>query len=144
MVVAQLPFTYTAPFPPKVLDKWKSQTKFKDITDGLNNTLFVGEKHVTPDKLGQNDANNINTTGGDSSIYNGDDPWVASRPANQTQPLALSPTDHFRLNFGSWHPGVCQFVMGDGSVRALPVTISGRTLGLLARRNDGEVVQGDF
>jgi prepilin-type N-terminal cleavage/methylation domain-containing protein len=144
MVVALPPWTYTNPFPPKVLDKWKSQTKFQNITDGLGNTFLVGEKHVTPDKMGQNDANNINTTGGDSSIYNGDDPWVASRAANEQQPLALSPTDRFRSQFGSWHPGVCQFVLGDGSVRAIPVTVSGRILGYLARRDDGQVIPGDF
>jgi prepilin-type N-terminal cleavage/methylation domain-containing protein len=143
MVVAKPPWMYTVNRPPKVLSTWKSQTTFQSITDGLSHTLFVGEKHVTPDKMGTNDSNNINTTAGDSSIYNGDDPWVISRAANQGQPLALSPTDRFRSQFGSWHPGICQFVMGDGSVRAIAVTISGRILGYLARRNDGQVVD-DF
>jgi prepilin-type N-terminal cleavage/methylation domain-containing protein len=144
IVLAQLPWTYTVNQPPKVLASWGSQTSFGSITDGLSNTFLVGEKHVTPDKLGINDANNINTTGGDGSIYNGDDPWVATRAAGPQQPLALSPTDPFRLQFGSWHPGVCQFVLCDGSVRAIPVTTSGRILGYLARRDDGQAFSVDF
>jgi hypothetical protein len=144
LVVARLPFPYTVNTPPKVLAPWKSQTSFKTITDGLSNTFFVGEKHVNPNKLGVNDANDINTTGGDGSIYNGDDPWCATRAASLARPLAKFPTEPLHLNFGSYHPGVCQFVLGDCSVRAVPVTVDGRILGYLARRDDGQVFSFDF
>ena len=46
----------------------------------------------------------------------------------------------FSLAFGSWHPGVCQFVMGDGSVRAANVTTALRVLKALAVVDDGETV----
>jgi prepilin-type N-terminal cleavage/methylation domain-containing protein len=144
MVVALPPWLYTVNTPPKVLAPWKSQTRFANITDGLSNTFLVGEKHVNPDKLGINDSDNINTTGGDGSIYNGDDPWVCSRAASVAQMLARSPTERMHLQFGSWHPGVCQFVLGDGSVRAIPVTVNGRILGYLARRDDGQAFSWDF
>jgi prepilin-type N-terminal cleavage/methylation domain-containing protein len=145
MVLAKSPFQYVNALSlPRVLKGWKSQTTFRSITDGLSNTLFVGEKHVTPDKMATNDANNLNGTAGDSSTYNGDDPWVIARAAGLQNPLALSPFDAFRSQFGSWHPGVCQFVLGDGSVRAIANSTSGQILSLLARRSDGQVVPGDL
>ena len=42
--------------------------------------------------------------------------------------------------YGSSHPGVCQFVFGDGSVRALSLTTDKATLGLLAHPTDGQVI----
>ena len=38
--------------------------------------------------------------------------------------------------FGSYHLGVCQFVMCDGHVQALRTTINPTILGYLAARND--------
>jgi prepilin-type processing-associated H-X9-DG protein len=42
--------------------------------------------------------------------------------------------------FGSRHPGVCQFVFADGSVHLLQNGIHPGVLGLLAQRNDGQVL----
>jgi prepilin-type processing-associated H-X9-DG protein len=42
--------------------------------------------------------------------------------------------------FGSRHPGIVQFVFCDGSVRSLEKSISPVTLGLLAQRNDRQVL----
>jgi prepilin-type N-terminal cleavage/methylation domain-containing protein len=53
-----------------------------------------------------------------------------------------SNTDHFR-RFGSAHPGICQFALADGSVRAVRNNININTLHRLAVRKDGEAV-GDF
>ncbi len=144
MIVAKPPWLREPGSPPYRLKPWTSQTKFATIHDGLSNTLFVGEKHLIPGTFGTNVPNNINASAGDGSIYNGDHPWVISRVAGTGNfLLALNPTVPFRSQFGSWHPGVCQFVMGDGSVRPLPVSIDGTTLRRLAQRNDGEVV-GNF
>jgi len=63
-----------------------------------------------------------------------------SRVAGVTSPLAQGIGDSFVSQFGSWHPGICQFVMADGSVRALPVTINPTVRGYLSLRNDGRVV----
>ena len=46
--------------------------------------------------------------------------------------------------FGSWHPGVCQFVFCDGSVRAVRNTVDDPTLTRLAQRADGLVITGDY
>ena len=45
--------------------------------------------------------------------------------------------------FGSFHPGGCQFVLCDGSVRLISNTVDIDTLTRLVVRNDGLVV-GDF
>jgi hypothetical protein len=108
---------------------------FAAITDGLSNTLMVGEKHVALGRFGHGWL--------DSSLYNGNYPVASTRPAGPGFPLATSLTDETVLQswvFGSYHPGICQFVFCDGSVRPLPVSIDPSVLGLLARRNDGEVI----
>ena len=140
MIIARQPVQYVSLTLPRHLESWQSQTTFRSITDGLSNTFFIGEKHARLGHWGENTPNNINATDGDSSVYNGDHPWVASRAAGPSNLLARSPDEAFHSQFGSYHPGVCQFVFGDGSVRALGVGTSGTTLSLLARRADGQPI----
>ena len=133
--VALIPWIYVVPVraggPPGILGRQKSMTRLSNITDGLSNTLFFGEKHV---RLGQFGNGNSE---GDGSVYNGDILAFACRPAGRLNPLALSPTERYRTQFGSYHPGVCQFAFGDGSVRAIPVNISPSIMDALAIRDDG-------
>jgi hypothetical protein len=131
---------YTRSKAPSVLGTWSSQTRFSTITDGLANTIFVGEKHVQLGKFGMNKGQDKSPTDGDSSIYNGDDPWVVSRAAGPNNLLAKSPEEDFHFQFGSYHPGICQFLLGDGSVRGVSVSTNGTTLSLLARRDDGQPI----
>jgi prepilin-type N-terminal cleavage/methylation domain-containing protein len=138
MVIAKPPHLYESGTLPPRLKPWKSQTPFAAITDGLSHTLLVGEKYVKPDTFGINVPANINANFGDGSIYNGDHPWVVSRVAGVTSPIAHGTSDAFISQFGSWHPGVCQFVMADGSVRAVPNSIDPTVLGHLSQRNDGQ------
>ena len=137
MVLARLPHVYEVNSLPPRLAPWKSQTQFSTIADGLSNTLLAGEKYLKPGTFGVNVPANLDANFGDGSIYNGDHPWVVSRVAGVTSPLARGIDDAFVSQFGSWHPGVCQFVMADGAVRALPVSINPTVLGYLAQRNDG-------
>ena len=116
--------------------------KISDITDGLSNTLLVGEKHVPPDQFGL-----INY---DSSIYNGDKTGArrqvgSSTPAGAgtTVLLAKFNTEQVTNRFGSAHPGVCQFSLCDGSVRSIKVSISADSIRKLANRMDGEVVNSE-
>ena len=106
-----------------------SNLKFVSITDVLSNTIFIGEKHIPINGFGNPP---------DSSIYNG----ASHRQAGVGQPIAKGPTGSG--GFGSWHPGVCQFLMGDGTVRVIPVTIDLTLLGHLANRMDGNTVSLDF
>lgn len=113
--------------------------EFRHISDGLSNTIFVGEKHVRLDKkdLGTADA-------GDNSIYNPDYATTVGRFAGKGQSLARGPTQATPSTvFGSVHPGVCQFLYGDSHVKALAVTVDTTFLGYLAVRDDGHVLAGE-
>ena len=108
---------------------------FREITDGLSNTLMVGEKHVPLGRFG--------IGWHDSSLYNGNYPFPSVRGAGPDSPLERDMTAHeygTSWRFGSYHPGICQFVFCDGSVRPLPVGIDVNTLGLLACRDDGQPI----
>ncbi len=130
--------------PNNTVVSWRSMTAFKDVTDGLSNTLLIGEKHVLIGEFGQEAA-------GDNSIYNGDDIRTIVRVAGRQlpgpidRPLASSPWDSYRPDerFGSYHTGVCQFVLCDGSVRAISTAVDLDTLTRLASRNDRLPI-GDF
>jgi prepilin-type processing-associated H-X9-DG protein len=43
----------------------------------------------------------------------------------------------FQTTTGSWHPGVCNFLMADGAVRTVSVDISDAVLSNLGDRRDG-------
>ncbi len=111
---------------------WKSRTDFASLTDGTSNTILVGEKHVRPSRYG--------IASEDGAVYNGDHPSNFSRCGGPGYPLARFPTDEFKVNFGGSHPGIVNFVFGDGSVRGASVLISTDILGRLTARNDNEVV----
>jgi prepilin-type N-terminal cleavage/methylation domain-containing protein/prepilin-type processing-associated H-X9-DG protein len=132
------------PYPARILS-FRSRTTFASITDGLSTTLLVGEKHVRHGELGL--AND-----GDDAYYSGYGYTTAQRSAGwyvdgsgvrQNKPLMKPDDAASTIRFGSWHPGVCQFVFCDGSVHALPVNIDIELLRRLAVRNDRQPVPGD-
>ncbi|MGE3804782.1 MAG: DUF1559 domain-containing protein [Gemmataceae bacterium] len=116
----------------------KQRLIMSDISDGLSNTMFIGEKHVPRQYMGHC----VNVSGGDGSIYNTEKEWNYSRDAGPGYPLAEAnyAGSGWYARFGGAHPGVCQFVFGDGSVRALSVTTDTTTLGRLSVRDDGQPV----
>jgi len=105
---------------------------FSNIIDGLSTTLLLGEKQVDPANFGQVDA--------DVFIYEGFYPRSYGRCAGPAAPLAISPEEPSLNQFGSAHPGVCNFVFADGSVRTLSTETSGTVLAALAGRDDGVTV----
>jgi prepilin-type N-terminal cleavage/methylation domain-containing protein len=113
----------------------KYRVTFNMITDGLSKTLLIGEKHVPVGWLGSERVN-------DCSAYNPDDLQIFGRFAGPNHPLT-HPHDYgtpYWLSFGSWHPGICQFVMVDGSVHAFSISIDPLFLGYLADREDGNTI----
>ncbi len=113
---------------------------FKSIKDGLSFTIFIGEKHVPIGQFGHGTL--------DGSIYNGDYPLYFSRAAGPNYPIARNPTDVKSpdgtityMGFGSYHPGICQFLFGDGSVHALSNQTDPHIMALLANIADGQPVQ---
>ena len=114
---------------------WKFNRSFKHFPDGLSKTLMVGEKHVRPTDFGS-------SAGGDQCAYSDDSYNI--RIVGPLIGLAEPPNKDNRfqrwIQFGSYHPGICQFVFGDGHLRSVPVTTDTVLLGYLAQRNDGQFV----
>lgn len=123
-----------------VLRSWKERLSFKNITDGTSRTFLFGEKHVPSKRWGDHS--------GDSCLFNGDNHRTAARVAGPFTGydfnLAQAPDDlaggqgRWERIFGSYHPGICNFVFADGSVQTLNTDIPASTLRLLAIRDDGE------
>jgi prepilin-type N-terminal cleavage/methylation domain-containing protein len=128
----------------------QSQTTLLSITDGTSNTLLVGEKHVPIPYMGMSGpVPGLTQTGnGDGAIWNGDYPRSFTRIGGGSASFTLGqgPLDTsgpYHCRFGSWHPGICQFVYADGHVDSLSNEISWTTLGLLCVRNDGQTIPGN-
>ena len=124
-----------------VIETWECQRKFEDVADGLSNTLFIGEKYVPDGHYGE-------TEFGDNSFYNGDSVHNYTRLAGPLSPLVTGTTilgrdpKLLQHSFGSSHPNVVQFGIGDGSVRGLYPSMNSRVLGYLVTIDDGNVVSG--
>jgi prepilin-type N-terminal cleavage/methylation domain-containing protein/prepilin-type processing-associated H-X9-DG protein len=107
-------------------------TRMMDIADGTSNTVMIGEKHIQRGK--------INDPIQDGFILSGSEQQTYHRRAGATWPLAISPDVVVATQFGSWHPGVCQFVFADGHVQPVKNSTPGTVLGYLANRIDGQVI----
>lgn len=122
------------------LAKWKNQTRFADIVDGTSNTTMFGEKSIRPNSLrGKNEDRSVfsgvrNTHRRMLGIHSNGDQRPLLPPNNQSIPFANS-------SFGSEHPGICQFVFVDGSVRSLPTTTDLSALTAFVTRAGREVAQ---
>jgi prepilin-type N-terminal cleavage/methylation domain-containing protein len=129
---------------------WECSVRFATIKDGLSNTLMVGEKHIPGYHLSRKSPLQY-----DGPVYRGKQDtdyhsrgWSIRRAGPgyglicSANEICGPPANGVRdsvcgMAFGSWHPGVCPFVLCDGSVRAFSATTPEHILGRLAQRNDG-------
>ncbi len=119
-----------------------SSIRLRDITDGTNNTIAVGERRITdnPPAFHQDQA----FWAGAPSHNTGDVFGDGNNPINEETSAGE--------NFSSRHSGGCHFLFADGSVRFLsenidhnPVELSGpymATYQKLLNRRDGEPIGG--
>jgi hypothetical protein len=137
------------------ITKWRHPTAFATILDGTSNTLLIGEKHVRPVmRWGKNEDRSVYNGQFARSFRRGAGAATFTPPPSTPCPLVSNREDSWAgttpikesfLRFGSWHPGICQFVLADGSVRILQNNISDVTLGRLAERSDGQTISsGSF
>jgi hypothetical protein len=119
-----------------------SRTRITEITDGTSTTLAIGERAAM---FAQSPWAGVMTDG--SIQVTPDAPVYVARffPAPA---MVLARAGVRFLNdpwcepydFFSPHLGICQFVMADGSVRALAITVDITVLSALATRAGGEVI----
>ena len=119
---------------------WMPRDSFAWLSDGTSNTILIGEKHIHPNNMQQWNSAAISLSPGcgyfqDTGyshpcnlswgqlwiarafhIRNTNDCFGISRPDEQEK------ANLDRAGFGSWHPGVCNFLLGDGAVLSISVT----------------------
>ena len=121
----------------------RGRYRLVDILDGVSNTIYIGEKEVRNLHLGE--------PGGaaDNCIYNGQEPGTFMRLGGTGLPIQHKknidpPQFGDNPQWGSYHPGVCNFVFGDGSNHSVPTSVDEEVLRRLCSRNDGQVVKLEF
>lgn len=113
-----------------------------DVTDGLSNTILVGEKQCHPTVLG--------TSGGDN------EPWQNSGwdqdhvrfgesvPDSDSNHPDSTQATFWSVRFGGSHPGGFAAVMGDGSVKFIRYGIDATSWMNISLINDGQVITVDY
>ncbi|MDB5341660.1 MAG: hypothetical protein JWP89_37 [Schlesneria sp.] len=126
---------------------WAPRDTFAFMTDGTTNVIIVGEKHIHQTEIGKCCGSGNNQDGG---IYYQQNNWGEYTVGRQVRTVTpLVPNKSFTDNadsqtaFGSWHDGIAQFLMGDGSVRAISNNIDVNLFRNLGNCRDGNVV-GEF
>jgi len=113
----------------------------EEVTDGLAHTIFVGEKTSDDDDLGW-------MSGTRATLRNTG--LLAGQVANLTgQGETFSPFDaiegpaaaRYVGSFGSPHPGVINFLFGDGAVHPVNDDLDSGVLQQLAHRADGKLLE---
>ncbi|MDR0609748.1 MAG: DUF1559 domain-containing protein [Planctomycetaceae bacterium] len=140
---------------------WMPQDEFSDFLDGLSNIVFFGEKHIPLELVGKcvdniwsSDTSIRNqvdcsmlllsesraiTTARVAYFYRGSD-GTEHKPGIVPQNLIYTSIDVNSIPFGSAHTNICNFLIGDGSVRGLPTTISVDILAKLGTVDDKTTV----
>ena len=130
------------------------RTNFMAITDGLSNTMMLGEsgarqegwawgkQYATSGAMSftggawASDSNNITCSGTKGPVTPGVKPFkVGNGASDTTGAQAINAWNQGELY--AFHTGVCNIAMGDGSVRSLRDSISLGAMFKLASRADG-------
>lgn len=115
-----------------------SAVRFSHVTDGLSQTLLLGERVTTP--LSTNSA--PHTSGWYGVLANSNSYALNSMPyTDASASYRINVTMGSPQNFSSRHVGGANFALGDGSVRFLSENIDGALFQSLGTRDGQEVVE---
>jgi hypothetical protein len=141
-----------------VISEWRSRDSFAHWSDGTSNQLVLGEKNYNDSPVAGEPAPYRGgvktgiTAYADTTIMtlwpNGGGVAAYSRTFDHNdfrgpRGIAQGARDPFPEQgslFGAAHPGVCNFLMGDGAVRTVSSTTPHAVLRNLADVNDGNAV----
>jgi len=107
----------------------RSKTRFGEVTDGLSNTLAIGETHGGV----QASSNNAPASW----------LWMSATTIPSSTSATWMPGQNSRTAFNSFHTGIVQFAVGDGSVRGISTNIDAPTWMSINGMKDREV-SGDY
>jgi prepilin-type processing-associated H-X9-DG protein len=140
------------------------------ISDGTSNTIWMGEKWLHPRRHnadGGDNENHMNAgwdqcvvrIGGGTYSYTYNNGQPATQGVHPTRTIPRTPQPDadapqvvnasganvtiWNELFGSSHPGGCQFVMCDGSVRSIRYGVTPAAFAAACTRNGGEVFNLD-
>jgi prepilin-type N-terminal cleavage/methylation domain-containing protein/prepilin-type processing-associated H-X9-DG protein len=127
--------------------------KFGDVTDGVSNTILLGELAGRPDVYRKGALSTLNAAAGEATDGAGwGDPlngeqWLKGSlfdgtVGSQGGPCVINCTNLSETGLYSFHTGGVNVAMGDGSVRFLSASIAATTFAYLVTRDGGEVVDG--
>ena len=125
-------------------DAWKQRDTMAWWKDGTSNQFLIGEKHIPSNRLEKcefKDTGGVYADCADCTYFTGGNAWTCPGAARSFRGFdnggiygLAYPTDKdlergdraplFHYGFGSAHPGVCNFLYGDGSVHSVSVTTS--------------------
>jgi prepilin-type processing-associated H-X9-DG protein len=132
-------------------------------SDGTSNQFLIGERHIPQGRLGECDQAAVQAQdwakGWDCSILvtaeatdagsHGRAIQMATdadgRPWHNSSMRLLRPQDQkdgapINSGFGSYHPGTCNFLLGDGAVRGCSITTAYDILAAYGDTKDGKSV----
>ncbi|MGL4594681.1 MAG: DUF1559 domain-containing protein [Thermoguttaceae bacterium] len=139
---------------------WQPRDTMSWWTDGSSNQFLLGEKHIPINRLGISKAGGM---GAAYQPYSADmtyittGRWAAGAARSvKTNAQRLASMNDFQgdtencvntnhdgtgrsghFGFGSWHAGICNFLLGDGAVRSFPTTTSDAILRAFGKITDG-------
>ena len=140
---------------------WTPRDSFAWWSDGTSNQIVFAEKHVPSWAMQDTSQAGSRWHGGYQNTESGGGAYNTARPVsgNVANVVATSPKDRATADpsrgpdsnvnndplegqcaLGSSHPGVFGVLLGDGSVRSFPVTVTVSTLVSLARTQSGTSV----
>jgi len=125
------------------------------VTDGVSNTVMLGEKRLKLDRLGTSYDDNEPAVapGWDTDVYrravaDDDQPATDRGPSpdiRRTEAAFCFDPDADLTQFGSSHPQACNIVMADGAVRVIRYNPTPELFRRLCVRNDGmPIAVNDF